>query len=144
MVTYHYSKKEIKVGSVIVSQCINDEYQQFYQLVWDKYKKVADELGIYFPEKFGFCYSEIKKFKPERNLYQCEVDEQFVTRGDLDFSPYLIIESSFFSHISRDFFLNPEYGGIARGIVMAYFHPTNSDKVELISDQFQVVSKVKL
>lgn len=85
----HYSTKGIPTGSTIISL---QTQAQSYKLVWSLYKQVADELGIYFPDAFGYAYTTDvgrPQFKhPTWKEYDVLTDQERVTYGNLEYSVF--------------------------------------------------------
>lgn len=84
---HHYSTKPINVGETIISTQTNG---QSFKLVWGIYKQVADELGFYFPEKYGYAYptdvTRMQFDEPGWNKHTVEAPDDRVTTGNLDYS----------------------------------------------------------
>lgn len=135
----HYSSnKEIPLGSVIFSeQHKGSTFKRFYAI----YKKVADELGKYYPESFGYAYPE--KREHFGNRYRCYVvtaDECKVTKGNFNFSIYAMMARGLgsFKGISsleeRKLSIDTWIEASAR----TYFAADGKD-IEYISDCFEVI-----
>lgn len=43
----------LKPGDIIKS---NDSTYRYYDVLWPIYKEVADDLGLFFPETYGYAY----------------------------------------------------------------------------------------
>lgn len=79
----HYSSEHIAAGSIVFSHA--DQFQT-YQIVWKKFKEVADENGIFLPEKFGYAYPVDHVQRTHRFLYEVEAPNERVTRGNYNHS----------------------------------------------------------
>jgi hypothetical protein len=136
----HYSGDKIEVGQVIRS---HQSMGLTYQFVWERYKLVADQHGIFFPKEFGYAYPIDHDKRKIDYVYLVEAPDDRVTRGNYEYSVYHVMAT-----------LNQRVGG--RGLPLAerlalrekvvhaeaekYFMIGNNkaydvkDKIELISD----------
>jgi CO dehydrogenase maturation factor len=104
-------------------------------------KKVADELGKYYPENFGYAYPEKREhFGSSYRCYVVTADENKVTKGNFNFSIYAMMARGFgsFKGISsleeRKLSIDTWIEASAR----TYFAAEGKD-IEYISDCFEVI-----
>jgi len=136
---HHYSKNEILLNSNIISDAYKLDH---YDYVYSVYKKVADELGLYFPEKFGFAYSTNKELSGFKNKYIVSADKNKVTKCDFRFSLQILLENSFYSPISLEYALDKESKKSLENHARMYFNCEDDNYSEYISDSFIVKNKI--
>ena len=88
IIGYHYSTREINEGSVVYSK---QDQSTTYQRFWKIYKSIADELGIFYPEKFGYAapnrnYGASRGFP---NCYEVRSEKNLVCVGNYHHSLYI-------------------------------------------------------
>lgn len=143
MKAVHYSKNPIETGAIITS--IANSYGT-YQYTWGVYKKVADELGIYFPENYGYAYPDARPEFERYSEYKVEAPDEFVSRCSLACSVMVAMDIFSPSAIRRS---NPQIKSLEERdairakaiskIARQYFTPTNKCRIELISDKWVVI-----
>jgi hypothetical protein len=58
-----------------------------FRQVWQAYKEVAVELGIYFPVEYGYAYPNVKdKFMSNVQLHEVSAPTKKITCGNLNHS----------------------------------------------------------
>lgn len=141
---YHYSREHLKVGDKIISHQTN---AKTYKLVWQLYKEVADKLGTYYPNSFGYAYP-MKKAGFTQKLYIVNAPIDRVTRGNFDYSTYVTMANlgSFMDRNITNFDERLENRNqLIKQQAKTYFTSTaDIDRVELISDQWRVVEIIDL
>ena len=133
----HYSKNEILLESNIYS---NAHKLIHYDYIHAIYKKVANELGLYFPYKFGFAYSLNKDDIGFKHKYNIEANNNKVTKCDFRYSLQILLEDSFYSPLSLKYALkNPKH---IENHAKMYFNCEDDNYSEYISDLFIVKNKI--
>jgi hypothetical protein len=139
VIGYHYSSEPIPLGDIITS----DQHKaQTFSIVWEVYKEVADELGLYFPKEYGYAYQENQN-RSFRFKYTVDADSRFVTRGHTQHSVYFTM-----AHLSH--FMDRRIPSLAERLVNRrkllktqarhYFLSLHEpENIEMISDQWCVV-----
>lgn len=142
---YHYSRQKLKVGDTITSMThpISDKYgPNVYNKIWTAYKTVANELGLYFPNTYGYAYGEEKKHIINGYMYVVQAPSVKVTKCNYDYSMQLILENSFFSPMNLMYALKNRDALLKAAF--DYFSPSDTKHIEYISDCFKIVEVVKL
>ena len=137
---YHYSTLVFEPGTIITSvQSVGETYK----IVHGKYKEVANELGIYFPDNYGYAYKNIRTnshFVSAPNEVFAPDDK--VTEGNLNHS-VLYVMYHLRSFIPRGIPLEDrlcERNIVLRVEAKRYFTKLDrDDEIELISDVWTVV-----
>jgi hypothetical protein len=132
---YHYTSKELEIGSVITS---NQDKMQTYSLVHGIFKGVNPLLF----DTYGYAYPE-KRDKITARCYLVEADEDRVIKGDLRHSVYLCMEAK--CGTDRKLPLAERLRKreeILRREAEVYFSPMDQEHTELISDRFIVVKEI--
>jgi hypothetical protein len=133
---YHYTSQDLPIGSKILS---NQQDSRTYSLVHKIYREVNPSL----PETYGYAYP-VQKETSHKHCYLVEVEESQVIKGDYRHSLYVSMESQCRTDNSlplkerlakRDENLRNE--------ALKYFDPQNEETVELISDSFVIVEKLR-
>jgi hypothetical protein len=136
---YHYSREILKVGDTLISHQTN---AKTYKLVWQLYKEIADELGVYYPDAFGYAYP-MKKTGFTQKLYIVNAPIDYVTRGNFDYSTYVTMAnlSNFMDRSITNFDERLENRNqlIIQQAKTYFTSITDINRVELISDQWRVV-----
>lgn len=143
----HYSHSVLlALGKIITSE---QTQQQTYKLVWDQFKTVADELGVYFPNEFGYAYPKLAE--PGR-FTECatmlvEAPDDKVTRGNIDYSVYHVM--AYLGQITNRKLPLAERleqrAAAIRDRARKYFTELDDEsKIEMISDQWAVVGYHKV
>jgi hypothetical protein len=141
MYGYHFSPLQLETGTLVTS------YQgraASYKHVWTLYKRVADDLGLYFPKQYAYAYpidkADLARFSrfPEHIVY---APDHKVTRGNYHYGVYVTMDS--FMGAPRELPLAERLAERDRRIVQrayTYFTEVNStDACELISDAWRVI-----
>lgn len=131
----HFSKIDIDADSIIISNASKLEH---YDEIWFEYKKVADELGLYFPYEFGFAYLNTKedlKYHSKKYFVECEIDK--VTRCDYRYSMQILLENSFFSPMTVKYALKNKKD--LKKHIENYFNCKDEKFAEYVSDNFIVI-----
>lgn len=141
MYGFHYSTRQIDTGDLIASR---QGHATSYKHVWTLYKRVADELGLYFPEEYAYAYpldkTDLARFSSFSEHIVVAPDHK-VTRGNFHFGVYVTMDS--YLGAPRDLPLAERLIERDRRIVeraYTYFTEVNStNAVELISDEWKVI-----
>ena len=138
---YHYSNVPLKINDIIIS---NQSNGRTYNLVWKFYKKVAGELELYFPGKFGYAYPISKNnLSTAKYHYAVTAPADKVTSGNFDYSLYVTMASlsSFMDRSIRDFDARlANRDQLIQNQAIQYFTEiADINKVELISDRWRVL-----
>lgn len=146
MIAYHYTSGEtIPTGSTITSEQSSGSSKPYYDIVWPIYKKVADELGKYFPTEFGYAYPA-KRSHMEHDPLVVEAPDDCVTAGNFSHSVYVTIDICGNGGMNdKSLPLQQRLENRKRLIeaqAREYFDvkdPSDPERVELISDRWTVV-----
>lgn len=132
----HQSKNQLKSGDLIIS---NQSNFASYKPLWKIYKEAADELGLDYPETYGYAYPA----EVEPNGYL--VSTSYCIRGYTQKSLFYIMSLGM-NHVIKDVprTMPIEERMILRHqrikqIALEYFQPQESERIELISNSWIVV-----
>jgi hypothetical protein len=141
MYGYHYSPLTLETGRTVISR---QGRAASYKHVWALYKRVADELGLYFPEEYAYAYpldkTDLARFESfsEHIVY---APDSNVTLGNFHYGVYVTMDS--YLGAPRDLPLSERLVERDRRIVeraYTYFTEiTNTNAIELISDKWTVI-----
>ncbi len=137
MLATHYSSNEIVGGSVIRS---DQTKERLYRHVHAIYKGVADDLGKYFPDEYGYAYPIWTPRKKFPYVYQVTAEASYVTAGNFNHSLYVAI-ARVSEFTDKRLPLNQRVAnrdGMIRQLAELYFAPGPVEYRELISDRWIV------
>ena len=136
----HLSDTLLNVGDIITSK---QSIEVMFPVLYDNYKKIANELNIYYPINFGYAYSIDKSYNADlfNHTYIVEAPIDCVTKGDYRFSIQLLAENSFFSPISLNYALKNPIKFSEH--IKHYFDCIDSNYIEYISDAFEIIEIIK-
>lgn len=138
---YHYSSKKLKIGDIITSNNNKDGGTNFYgkwglkvyNKIWKAYKRVANQLNLYFPFTYGFAYGEKLKHNRSGYMYVVKAPSNRVTKCNYDHSMLLILENSFFTPISLPYALKHRNALIKNAFELRQVIQNTSNTYQIVS-----------
>lgn len=131
----HYSDKVLDKGTTITSKVHeNDNFEHFHAL----YAKVAKQLGLYFPNTYGYAYP-IGIIRKHKHFKIVEAPNNKITKCDFRFSLTLLLEDNFYTPLALSRALADDSLVIENA--KKYFNQkVEKEHTEYISDSFQTLS----